>query len=99
MQVTEGLTLTKCRKANGLLLDIMMVVSLQNLFLIEELRSVLSLLYSWEMTPECQMSSPFGSLHFSFLTFWENHIAMGFCGKSGGFSKMTSEELYCVKIL
>ena len=52
-----------------LLLDILLVVSIQNLFLVEELRSVLLLFWSWEMTSESLMSSPFGSHAFSFSDF------------------------------
>ena len=53
-----------------LLLDILVLVSLPNVFLVEELRPVLSLLEHWEMTLERLMSSPCGSLPFSFLTLW-----------------------------
>ena len=51
-----------------LLLDNFVVVSLQNVFLVKELKISLIIGYSWKMTSESLVSSPFGSHAFSCLT-------------------------------
>ena len=57
---TEGLVLTKCKvwsTAKALLLDILVIVSLHNAFLVDELKISLWSLVSLEMTSEGLMSS------------------------------------------
>ena len=82
--VTEGLTLAKYRsllKADAFTFRYFGGCESTKFILVDELRSVLSLFWSWEMTPESLMSPPFGSHTFSFLTSWGKSHCHGFLWK------------------
>ena len=83
-----------------LLLDILVVMSLQNIVLVEELRSVLSLFWSWEMKSGTLMNSflipteivlltVLGKITLLSVSVWKSEVH---------FENQISE-LYVVKIL
>ena len=53
-----------------LLLDTLLAVSLQKVFLIDELRSILSLIWSWEMTSGSLMNSFLIPMEIVLLIVW-----------------------------